>query len=220
MPWALLWKFRTYIGIGIFVISLLALGKKVMNDHDKEVAAQAIHVERMAELKVDSARIQTLIQGYNGIIDSLSKVNAKEDSIRTKVQEHKKKLAALQAMDESKVDSLVAQTRDSAVRVVIDSVSSEYKVVINRLKDQLIDADISYHSLELENKRNLSVIELKNTQMAALNDFNKKLHDDLLAKPIVCETHGESVGHFIIHKVIPVSYAIAGVVLTVKEIKK
>lgn len=220
MIWTLLWKFRKYIAVVVLLSTLSGMACGLIKNYASKKADEAVKEEKKKQIGIDSEYMNIIIQDNNARIDSIVSANAKEIKERTAVQEHKKKLATVQRVEQEQIDSFVAQVRDSAVKVVVDSLSWHYKVVVGRLEDQLIDAGTIETSLNREINRLNSIIELKNTQMDALQDFNERLHADC-DPTLVVKKHG--VGHFIVHKALPVvalgTFITVGVVRTVHELE-
>ena len=219
--WALAWKFRKYIAIGVLVSLLVGLTCAAVKSHDKEVASEAIHKYRMEQLKADSIKVDSIIKGYDAIVDSLEKLNAKEVPQRAAVQKHREKQATLQDVAQSEVDSFVAQITDSAVKVVVDSLQSLNAVVIARLNDRIRDGEIMETSLNREINRHLAVIKLKNDKIDELNFYNARLNSEIANMNPPPKKH--SVGHFVVHKALPVVglavFTAVGVAKVIDELK-
>lgn len=214
---SLLFRFWKPLLIATIVSAFMFLMHNALENYANQRAAIAVGRERFRQVGLESAHIESIIRDYNVIIDSLNN-HVQEDSIRATVQKHKEKLVKVQAVDQSKVDSLVNATRDSAVKIVVDSVASEFKVLISRFRATIQDDSIIEASLNREIMRKNSVIELKNTQMAALEDFNKRLHADLDNAVPRLENNKESFGHFIVHKALPVAVVTFGTGYTIYKI--
>lgn len=218
MPWALLWKFRAYIGIILVLLSIIGVFVHLMNAHDERVAAEAVHKERVAALNDQLGITDRLVASYDLLIDSLkAEVKAREPK-KVEVREHTQKLAKIQIVEQSAIDSFLAVVRDSAIKVVVDSVDLKYRALVINMGEQVVSANAIKDMAESDSKNKDDIMHDQDVQIASLKRMNLDLVKELNL-PVVKVTKHESVGHFIAHKILPLGLISGGAVLLIEVAK-
>lgn len=222
MIWAFLWKFKLPIGIATAVAALVMLTTHVIHKHDEGVAAKATQIEHRKQLGIESDYVDSVVADLGEEIDSLHGEIIKREIEKAKVSEHAKKLVKVQSMEQSSIDSFIAQARDSAVKIVVDSLDSKYRGLLVNMGEQVATANALADMAKSDSANYVSIIHDQDSQIKNLTRINKQLLSDL-ELPRVGAAKKESVGHFIVHKIGPVvalgTFVTVGVVKTVNELR-
>lgn len=209
MPWALLWKFRKYVAIIALLATFVTMFFHLLHAHDARVVAETLHKAKVDELNRDQATVDSMVANYDRIIDSLKKNGVQSEQEKTKVREHQKELVKVQVVGQSEIDSFIKIARDSAVKVVVDSVDQKYRSLLVNMGEQVASANALADMAESNVKNRDEIIRLREDEIAGLNKINQSLLEAVNTPNVNPPKPRESVGHFVIHKLIPFTAAVA-----------